>query len=147
MGVRTWSGLCFEFPSGKQIWKLLWFEFYCLGLCGLWFECYCLAMFVWLVIWVLLPWYVCVLPWYICVACGLSFTALVSYLSTHTVYLYKIVFHYFGGIWPYWKMDTGKHKFHEILCSVKQQKDWKIVERTADTHHCQMYTDWPSVIG
>ena len=24
-------------------------------------------------------------------------------------------FHYFGGIWPYWKMDTGKHNFHEIL--------------------------------
>ena len=23
--------------------------------------------------------------------------------------------HYFGGIWPYWKMDTGKHNFHEIL--------------------------------
>ena len=24
-------------------------------------------------------------------------------------------FHYFGGIWPHWKMDTGKHNFHEIL--------------------------------
>ena len=22
---------------------------------------------------------------------------------------------YFGGIWPYWKMDAGKHNFHEIL--------------------------------
>ena len=39
-----------------------------------------------------------------------------SYLSTHTVYQYKIqYFHYFGGIWPYWKMDTGKHNFREIL--------------------------------
>ena len=26
-----------------------------------------------------------------------------------------IFFHYFGGIWPYWKMDTGKHNFREIL--------------------------------
>ena len=39
-----------------------------------------------------------------------------SYLSTHTVYQYKInFFHYFGGIWPYWKMDTEKHNFHELL--------------------------------
>ena len=27
----------------------------------------------------------------------------------------KIKNHYLGGIWPYWKMDTGKHNFHEIL--------------------------------
>ena len=40
----------------------------------------------------------------------------ISYLSTHTVYWYKIQgFNYFGGIWPCWKMDTGKHNFHEIL--------------------------------
>ena len=39
-----------------------------------------------------------------------------TYLSTHTVYQYKIqFFDYLGGIWPYWKMDTGKHNFHEIL--------------------------------
>ena len=39
-----------------------------------------------------------------------------TYLSTHTVHQYKIhFFHYFGGIWPYWKMDTGKHNFQEIL--------------------------------
>ena len=39
-----------------------------------------------------------------------------AYLSTHTVYWYKIQFlHYFGRIWPYWKMDTGKHNFLEIL--------------------------------
>ena len=41
-----------------------------------------------------------------------------AYLSTHTVYQYKtvvVVFNYFGGIWPYWKMDTGKHNFHETL--------------------------------
>jgi len=38
------------------------------------------------------------------------------YLSTHTVYQYKIqVFHYFGGIWPYWKMNTRKQNFREIL--------------------------------
>ena len=37
-------------------------------------------------------------------------------LSTHTVYQYKIqFFHYFGRLWPYWKMDTGKHNIHEIL--------------------------------
>ena len=69
--------------------------------------------------------------------------------QTHTVYLYKIqFFHYLGGIWPYWKMDTGKHKFHEILLLCKtKQKDWKIVEWAADTRHCQMHTDWPSAIG
>ena len=27
----------------------------------------------------------------------------------------KFLNHYFGGIWPHWKMDTGKHNFHEIL--------------------------------
>ena len=43
-------------------------------------------------------------------------TADCAYLSTHTVYQYKIqFFHYLGGIWPYWKMDTGKHHLHEIL--------------------------------
>ena len=30
-------------------------------------------------------------------------------------YQYKIQVFYFGDIWPYWKMDTGKHNFHEIL--------------------------------
>ena len=45
-----------------------------------------------------------------------SYRRRLTYLSTHTVYWYKIQFcHYFGGIWPYWKMDTGKHNFHEIL--------------------------------
>ena len=41
-----------------------------------------------------------------------------AYLSTRTVYQYKIqgfFLHYFGEIWPYWKMDRGKHNFHEIL--------------------------------
>ena len=39
-----------------------------------------------------------------------------AHLSTHTVYRHKIQFlRYFRGIWPYWKMDTGKHNFHEIL--------------------------------
>ena len=40
-----------------------------------------------------------------------------SYLSTHTVYQYKIYLFifYLGEIWPYWEMDTGKHNFHEIL--------------------------------
>ena len=28
---------------------------------------------------------------------------------------YIFFFHYFGGIWHYWKMDTGKHNFHKIL--------------------------------
>ena len=60
------------------------------------------------------------------------FVGLFSYLSTHTVYLYKIhFFHYFGGVWPYWKMDTGKHKFHEILLLCKtEQKDWKSSRHT-----------------
>ena len=46
------------------------------------------------------------------------------YLSTHTVYLSKkFKNHYFGGVRPYWKMDTGKHKFHEILLCKTEQKD------------------------
>ena len=28
-----------------------------------------------------------------------------------------------GGIWPYWKMDTGKHNFHEILLLFKLSKE------------------------
>ena len=54
-----------------------------------------------------------------------------SYLSTHTVYLHKIFKKIIiggggggGGVWPYWKMDTGKHKFHEILLLYRtEQKD------------------------
>ena len=43
----------------------------------------------------------------------------ITYLSTHTVYLYKIHF-----LWPYLKMDTGKHNFHEILLVFStEQKD------------------------
>ena len=46
-----------------------------------------------------------------------------AYLSAHTVYHYKIQLFFvvvvfliiLGGIWPYWKMDPGKHNFHEIL--------------------------------
>ena len=46
-----------------------------------------------------------------------------AYLSTHTVYQYKILFFLGvgagggggGRIWPYRKIDTGKHNFHEIL--------------------------------
>ena len=30
-------------------------------------------------------------------------------------FIYLFIFVFFGGIWPYWKMDTGKHNFHEIL--------------------------------
>ena len=50
-----------------------------------------------------------------------------AYLSTHTVYGYKILFfsHYFGGIWPYWKADTGKHNFHEILLLLNWAKRLK----------------------
>ena len=40
----------------------------------------------------------------------------IAYQSTWTVYWYKIqFFHYFRRIWPYWKMGTGKHNFHEML--------------------------------
>ena len=46
----------------------------------------------------------------------------VSYLSTHTVYWYnKIIKKSLwgggggGGVWPYWKMDTRKRNFHEVL--------------------------------
>ena len=46
-----------------------------------------------------------------------------AYPSTHTVYQYKIhFFHYFGGIWPYWKMDTGKHNFMRFCCRFKLSK-------------------------
>ena len=46
-----------------------------------------------------------------------------SYLSTHTVYQYKMQFyHYFGGIWPYWKMDTGKHNLMRFCCCFKLSK-------------------------
>ena len=53
------------------------------------------------------------------------------YLSTHTVYRYKRLKHkkiiILGGyaiIWPCWKMDTGKHNFHEILLLFQtEQKD------------------------
>ena len=37
-----------------------------------------------------------------------------AHLSTHKVYQYKIQFLLFF-LWPYWKMETGKHNFHEIL--------------------------------
>ena len=47
---------------------------------------------------------------------GCIFVHVVTYQSTHTVYQYKIhFFHYFGGIWPHRKINTGKHNFHEIL--------------------------------
>ena len=32
---------------------------------------------------------------------------------TSIEYIFFIIF--LGGIWQYWKMDTGKHNFHEIL--------------------------------
>ena len=51
-----------------------------------------------------------------CVVVVVVVVVVCAYLSTHTVYQYKIhFFHYFGGIWPYWKTDTGKHNYHEIL--------------------------------
>ena len=48
----------------------------------------------------------------------------VTCLSTHTVYQYKILFFspLFWGIWLYWKMDTGKHNFHEIYHCFKLSK-------------------------
>ena len=59
---------------------------------------------------------------------NISFRAISSvfqyaYLSTHTVYLYKIQF--FSLLWPHWKMDTGKHSFHEILLLCKTAKRLK----------------------
>ena len=42
----------------------------------------------------------------------------VAYLSTHTVYQFKVRKKIMGGggggIWL-WKIDTRKHNFHEIL--------------------------------
>ena len=53
-----------------------------------------------------------------------------------------------GGIWPHWKINTGKHNFHEILLLCKtEQKVGKTVERAANTRHRQMHTDWPSAVG
>ena len=47
-----------------------------------------------------------------------------KYLSTHTVYWYKIVFPLFGGYGHhYWKMDPGKHNFHEIFNWAKRLKN------------------------
>ena len=53
----------------------------------------------------------------------------ITYLSTHTVYQYKIkkFSHYFGGIWPYWKMDTGKHNLYEIFCFKLSKKTEKLL--------------------
>ena len=44
-------------------------------------------------------------------------------VSTYSLPVYNSFFHYFGGgeggggdmAIIYWKMDTGKHNFHEIL--------------------------------
>ena len=57
-----------------------------------------------------------------------------AYLSTHTVYQYKI--HYFGDIWPYWKMDRGKHNFHEILfLSVTIPPIWRLKNCWTSSQH------------
>ena len=45
-----------------------------------------------------------------------------------------IVFHYFGGIWPYWKMDRGKHNFHEILLLFKTSKKIEKLLNDQSTH-------------
>ena len=51
-----------------------------------------------------------------CIKMGSDESHFNAYLSTRTVYQYKILKnHYFGGIWPYWKIDTGRHNFHEIV--------------------------------
>ena len=40
----------------------------------------------------------------------------VELITASCIYQYKkFKNHYFRGIWPYWKADTGKHNFHEIL--------------------------------
>ena len=41
-----------------------------------------------------------------------------AYLSTHTVYQYKIIFMGGGGGGggAYWKTDTGKHNFMRFCC-------------------------------
>ena len=46
-----------------------------------------------------------------------------------------------GGGWPYWKMDTGKHNFRDILLLFSTEKITKTVEQAADTCHHQMHTD------
>ena len=42
----------------------------------------------------------------------IKFTSIKKYIKNH----------YFRGIWPYWRMDTGKHHFHEICCCFKLSK-------------------------
>jgi len=56
--------------------------------------------------------------------------------------------HQLTYLWPYWKMDTGKHNFHEIVLLFEtEKKDWKTVERAASTRHRQMHIDWSSTVG
>ena len=58
----------------------------------------------------------------------------VTYLSTHTVYQYKIQFlHYFRGIWPYWKMDTGKQLSWDFVFVLNWAKILK---------NCQTSSQW-----
>ena len=45
---------------------------------------------------------------------GIFSTTRVTYLSTYTGIKYKKII-ILGGISPFWKMDTGKHNFQEIL--------------------------------
>ena len=70
------------------------------------------------------------------------------YLSTHTVYRYKIqLFHYLGGM----AINIGKWIMENIIVMrfLTEQKDWKLLDNQpthASCHH-QMHTDWPSAIG
>ena len=55
-------------------------------------------------------------------ACGCFFCPL-PYLSTHTVYQYKIQFLLdLGGIWPSRKIDTGNIIFMRFCCCFKLSK-------------------------
>ena len=65
-----------------------------------------------------------------------------AYLSTHTVYLYKKKKSLFWGDIGKWIQENIN--FMRFCCCVKQSKK---IEKAADTHHCQMHTDWPSAIG
>ena len=54
-----------------------------------------------------------------------------------------------GGIWPYWKMDTGKQNFHEILFCFKLSKKIQKLSKEQPTHALAKWTltAWPSAVN
>ena len=45
-----------------------------------------------------------------------------------------LFFQYFRGTWPYWKMVTGKHNFHEILLFFKLSRRIEKLSNEQPTH-------------